>query len=182
MAFTFQIRDGLETDIADCLNLDAGYETEYVWQMSIQHGVGQHSVLFKQERLPRSIDVDYHVTESRLRSVIPAEQCFLVAVGKEEGQVIGYLTMRPDPNYAIAWVQDIVVDRPFRRHHIATRLFNIAMKWALEHNLTILTVETQTKNYPAVMFCQNIGLAFCGYNDHYFPNKDIAVFFSRTLR
>lgn len=182
MGFTFQIRDGLETDIAACLNLDTNYETEYVWQMSIQRGTNQHGVIFKQERLPRPIEVEYTMTAARLHSVLPPEQCFLVAVGKAEGEVIGYLTMRPDPNYRIAWIQDMVVDRPFRRQRIATRLFNIAMRWALEHNLTTLTVETQTKNYPALMFCQKIGLAFCGYNDHYFPNQDIAVFFSRTLR
>jgi hypothetical protein len=45
-----------------------------------------------------------------------------------------------------------------------------------------VTLETQTKNYPGILFSQANGMVFCGFNDRYFSNGDIAVFFSQTLR
>jgi hypothetical protein len=45
-----------------------------------------------------------------------------------------------------------------------------------------MTIEIQTKNYPGIIFCQQRGFAFCGFNDRLFPNQDIAVFFSQALR
>jgi hypothetical protein len=58
----------------------------------------------------------------------------------------------------------------------------VARKWAMEQNLVRITVETQTKNYPCIKLCQKAGLEFCGFNDQYFQNKDIALLFSQSLR
>lgn len=180
--FSFVIRDGLEADIPACLSLDNGYETDYVWQMSIQREADQHQVMFKTERLPRMLETTYPASETRLRLALPAEQCFLVAVGKDTLETLAYLTMWNDPIHKIGLVQDVVVSRPFRRRRIGMRLLRVAAQWAIEHGLLILTVETQTKNYPAILLCQRAGLTFCGFNDQYYPNQDIAVFFSQTLR
>jgi GNAT superfamily N-acetyltransferase len=181
-SFRFLIRDGLERDIAACLDLDTTYETAYVWQMSIQQDPGQSTVVFKTERLPRAMDVTYAVSGHRLRLALPKEQCFLVAIGRDEPEILGYLVMGYNAMMARAWVHDIVVSRPFRRRRIGTRLLNIARQWASEHDAWQLTVETQTKNYPAIQFCQSAGLGFCGFSDQYFQNQDIAVFFGQTLR
>jgi GNAT superfamily N-acetyltransferase len=181
-SFSFVIRDGLERDIPGCLSLDAGYETDFVWQMSIQHESGQHRVTFKTERLPREMSVDYPSSERRLRMALPSDHCFLVAVGRDEPETLGYLTLRQDPTHGIAWVHDIVVARIYRRRKIGTRLLKIARQWAVEHQLVQVIVETQTKNYPGISFCQKAGLTFCGYNDQYFQNQDIAVFFGQSLR
>jgi RimJ/RimL family protein N-acetyltransferase len=40
----------------------------------------------------------------------------------------------------------------------------------------------QSKNHPAIQLAHKLGFEFCGYNDHYFSNQDIALFFSRPLR
>jgi hypothetical protein len=52
--------------------------------------------------------------------------------------------------------------------------------WARKEKLRRLLVAVQTKNYPAIQFFIKSGFAFCGYNDRYYPNRDIALFF--TLR
>jgi hypothetical protein len=65
---------------------------------------------------------------------------------------------------------------------IGTALLRAARDWALETKLRRLIVETQTKNYPAIRFLQKRGLVFCGYNDLFYPNQDIAVFFGQMLR
>jgi GNAT superfamily N-acetyltransferase len=104
-----------------------------------------------------------------------------VAVGRDQPEVLGYLTMRTDYAYRLARVLDVVVARSYRNQRIATRLLNIARKWARERDLTQMTMEIQTKNYPGILFCQQRGFTFCGFNDRLFPNQDIAVFFSQSV-
>jgi GNAT superfamily N-acetyltransferase len=178
----FVIRDGLAGDISDCLMLDHSYETDFVWQMQISSEEGW-SIDFKTERLPRALQVIYPSSEERLRAGLASDQCFLVATTRDElPEVIGYLSMRSNRAYQIGQVQDIVVSHSYRRHQIGTRLTKVAALWAREHNLTSLMIETQTKNFPAIRFCEGTGFTFCGFNDHYFPNRDIAVFFSQSVR
>ncbi len=181
-SFGFLIRDGVESDLTSCLALDHSYATEYVWQMNVHEETGQWDISFKTERLPRLMEVVYPFDERRLRLSLPKDQCFLVATSRERPEVLGYLAMRSDPIYQIARVMDLVISRPYRQHRIATRLLTVARQWAREHGLVQLTMEIQTKNYPAIVFCQQRGLVFCGFNDQYFPSQDIAVFFSQTLR
>ena len=180
--FGFLIRDGLESDIGGCLAADHTYDTDYVWQMNIHEEAGQWEVHFKTDRLPRTMQATYPVDERRLRLALPSDQCFLVAVEREQPDVFGYLTMRNDSTYRVARVTDLVVARPYRNHRIATRLLNVARQWAREHELMQMTMEVQTKNHPGIMFCQQRGFTFCGFNDRLFPDQDIAVFFSQSLR
>jgi ribosomal protein S18 acetylase RimI-like enzyme len=53
------------------------------------------------------------------------------------------------------------------------------VQWARERNLSRLMLDLQTKNYPAISFVQKHGFQFCGYNERYYSNGDIALFFSR---
>lgn len=175
---SFLIRDGHPRDIPDCLLLDHSYETDFVWQMHISSDDGWR-IHFKPERLPRAVESFYETSDERLR----VAQCFLVATTRDpEPEIIGYLAMRVEPLYHIGQVQDMVVSRPYRRRQIATRLIKAAAMWAREQGLGSLIVETQTKNYPSIRFCEAAGFAFCGFNDRYFPNRDIAVFFSQSVR
>ncbi len=178
----FVIRDGIARDIPGCLQLDNSYETEYVWQMQVNNEDGRR-IDFKAERLPRALDVAAMVDENRLRASLTPDQCFLVATTRDaDPEIIGYLVMRSDPLYRIGLIQELVVSRPYRRKQIAARLVKVAARWARERDLTSLMIETQTKNYPGILFCEAVGFVFCGYNDRYFPNRDIAVFFSQSVR
>lgn len=183
MAISFQIRDAVAADIPHCLELDRTYETNFVWQMTVNEAGGGYGVAFRKERLPRTMEVDYPASEARMRLALKDGDCFLVATAKDDpAAYLGYLVMHRDPAHQIALVHELVVDRERRRQKVATRLLNVACRWADEHQLTQLMVETQTKNFPAITFVQGYGLAFCGYNDQYFRNQDIAVFFGQSLR
>lgn len=178
----FVIRDGVRNDIPACLALDHEYETEYVWQMRLQEDVDQRQIIFQTEKLPRKLETGWPFSERRLTLALPDAQCFLVAQSREEDrEILGYLTMRADPVYQIAQLQDLVISTPYRRRKIGTRLLTVARKWARERQFLRLTAEVQTRNYPAILFCQRSGLAFCGFNDQYFPHQDIAIFFSGSL-
>jgi ribosomal protein S18 acetylase RimI-like enzyme len=103
-------------------------------------------------------------------------------VAESGGLVMGYLIMRIDAGHGTGWVTDIGVGRQFRRQRLGTALLNEAYTRAQQHDLRRLTVETQSKNYPSILFCQKNGLAFCGFNDRYYPSHDIALFFGQTVR
>lgn len=182
MSTTLLIRDGLRSDIAACLELDHSYETDYVWQMRLQDSPEQRQIVFQRERLPRTLETEWPKSEHRLQLGLDKQQCFLVAEDRQAGEVLAYLTLRNDPVYHQASLQDLIVSRPFRRRKIGGRLLNVARNWARQQQLRRLMAELQTQNYPGIMFCQRAGLGFCGFNDHYFPNQDIAIFFSESLR
>jgi GNAT superfamily N-acetyltransferase len=74
------------------------------------------------------------------------------------------------------------VSRPYRRHKIGGSLLRTARNWARQQQLKRLMAELQTQNYPGILFCQRMGLAFSGFNDQYLPDRDIALFFSESLR
>lgn len=183
--FHLVIRDATAADIAPCLALAHAYTTEHIWQMTVQPEAAGWQVSFRTEHLPRSIEVPYPRDEKRLHLALPEDACFVVAEGRtadEANHILGYLTLRYDPVHGNALVQDVVVDRPVRRYKIGTRLLNVARQWASEHQAWQLLIETQTTNYPSIQFCQASGFQFCGFNDRYYANHDIAVFFSQSLR
>lgn len=178
----YLIRDGVENDLPICVQLDSSYETNFVWQMNIENETQLARVSFKTERLPRTMEVTYPVNAKRLKLALPSDHCFLVAVGQTSTDILAYLTMWRDEANNIAFIRDLIVHRPYRGQGIATKLLNIARRWARQRRIRQLIIETQTKNYPAIMFCQNAEFEFCGFNDQYFRNQDIAVFFGQTLR
>lgn len=178
----FVIRDGLKRDIPTCLSLDHHYETDHVWQMQIQQSPTQWHIKFNTERLPRTLRTEYQPSKARLERALPTDQCFLIAALQNEPDILGYLTMYSQPVEKYGLIQDIVVSEPFRRRRIGTRLLAVARQWAQEHTLNQLFIEMQTQNYPAMLFCQALGFTFCGFNDQYLPNQDIAIFFGMTIR
>ncbi len=179
----FVIRDGIESDIEACLALDHTYSTDHVWQVSIERDEPNfYRTTFRTERLPRTLEAAHPADERRLRLSLPTEQGFLVAASEENGEVFGYLTMRQEPAHRLAVVQDIIIDRIYRRNGIASRLLHIARRWARERELSRLMLEVHTRNYPAITFAQAFGLSFCGYNERYFGHQDIALFFGQPLR
>jgi ribosomal protein S18 acetylase RimI-like enzyme len=52
----------------------------------------------------------------------------------------------------------------------------------MQKNNRRIILEMQPKNYPAIKLTQKLGFELCGYNDHYYANQDIALFFSKWLR
>jgi ribosomal protein S18 acetylase RimI-like enzyme len=74
------------------------------------------------------------------------------------------------------------VDRDYRRRKIGTTLLKHARQWAKEQGLQGLALEATTKNYPALCLYEKLGFRFCGFNDHYYPNQDIALFFVQMIR
>jgi ribosomal protein S18 acetylase RimI-like enzyme len=168
-----------ETELSLCLDLDHSYTTDYVWQVDMREDGGDMAVRFRMVRLPRVMVVDYPRDRASLASSWEKRDCFLVAAADDI--VLGYVNMRVDAAHTKGWIQDLVVGKPFRRRRIGSALLEQAARWAKLRNIDHLTLEMQTKNHPGITFVQTQGFAFCGFNDHYYTNQDIAVFFGKTL-
>ena len=177
---TQTIRAGNPADYERCLVLDHTVSTEQVWQMSVEVIEGAHTVTFRPARLPRSTKVLYPRTGDTLYASWNGHASFLVA--EWETEVVGYINVRYETTLEAAWIADLVVDRAYRLKGIGTALYRAAREWAIGQDVRRIIVETQTKNFPAISFLQKRGLTLCGYNDLYYPNQDIALFFGQTLR
>lgn len=177
------IRDGVEADVPRCVALDHSYEAEYVYQIQINADEENGwSIVLRKERLPRSVEMAGMADPSRLKLAVPDAECFLVAQQRETGDILGYLAMQHDRRHRLGLIHDLVVDRPERRQQIGSRLFGAARIWAKEQQITRINVEIQSKNVQGVLFFEGLGFNFCGYNDRHFPNQDVALFFSTSLR
>ena len=106
----------------------------------------------------------------------------IAEVAEEAGQLKGYLNLVVAAVPDVGWVADLGVDRRYRRNGVGTVLLASAAHWARENHLTRLILETASKNYPAICFALKNGLVFCGYNDRYYPQQDVALFFGMTLK
>jgi GNAT superfamily N-acetyltransferase len=172
-----KIRPAELEDLEACLNLDHSYLSDHVWQMDVKEVKAAVTVNFRTVRLPRPVHVKYPRNRESLMAEWLRRDCFLVATVDPNQQnqaspIVGYLTMGE---------QEVMAPGQ-RRKGTATALLQAAKGWAREAGLRRLMVETQTKNHPALCFLERQGFSFCGYNDRYYDNQDIALFFSLDLR
>lgn len=172
------LRQPTPADYEACLALDHSVSSETVWQMNLQES-GEINLSFRPARMPRSIKVAYPRSGETLVQSWRQGAYFVVA--RAEDAVVGYANVGLDLSGASAWLRDLCVDGSQRLRGIGGVLLRASRQWAVEQQLNSLIVETQTKNSPAIQFLQARGFRFCGYNEYYYPSRDIALFFAQTL-
>lgn len=175
------IRDAVPGDLPACLALDHHYETDHVWQMHLHQDDG-YAIQFRSERLPRTLELNRAPAQAHLEAALAPERCFLAAANRNDGEVLGYLSMQRDPQAPIGHIVDFAVERAVRRCGIGSRLLHVASSWAKERQIVRMQLCIETTNHPAIAFATARGFAFCGFNDRYLPNRDIALYFSQAVR
>jgi ribosomal protein S18 acetylase RimI-like enzyme len=96
--------------------------------------------------------------------------------------VLGYAGLAVVPWQSTGWIPALAVAPHARRTGIGTQLLRTAIARAKADGLHSITLDLQTKNYPATLMCQARGLRFSGYADNYYGSHDIALFFAYRLR
>jgi ribosomal protein S18 acetylase RimI-like enzyme len=181
-----EIRPPTSADIPKLIDIEHDYISDYVWQMEFQQDTGQKpsdlmvEIIFRQLKLPRSVRVDYPRDPRSLANDWKERACLLVAAMK--GEVVGYTSVMLSIAVNTGWMTDLVVARRVRRQGIGSALVIAGQDWARHKRCLRMVIEMQPKNYPAICLAEKLGYGLCGYNDHYFPNNDIALFFSKNLR
>ncbi len=175
-----EIRPATSDDITTLMALEHNYASDYVWQMEIQRDEHKIGVIFREAKLPRSVQVIYPRNPNLLADEWTKRDGILIASTDEE--IVGYSCLMQNMAPKTTWVTDLAVVRRLRRQGIGTALVLASQEWALKKQSRRAILEMQPKNYPAISLAQKLGFELCGYNDHYYTNNDIALFFSKWLR
>jgi GNAT superfamily N-acetyltransferase len=175
-----KIRPVVSEDIPHLISLDHDYTSSYVWQMDFVVEEGQMGINFRHVRLPRSVKVDYPRPYKKLAENWDKRDGLLAALFEDE--IVGYCCLTLSIAPSTTWVADLAVTKKARRQGIASTLLLAGQEWAREHNSNRIVLEMQPKNFPAYCLSQKLGFDFCGYNDRYYANRDIALFFGKTFR
>jgi ribosomal protein S18 acetylase RimI-like enzyme len=175
------IRDGIPSDIDKCLQLNSRFHTEHVLQMTVQNSTDAKHITLRKQRLPRALNGQHPIDRTRLDAAIHNRHCFIVLEESASHTILGFVSMRIESAYRLAYLQDLVIDSAYRHQGLGRRLINVARLWANEHNLNRIILEVSTVNFPAINFAESQGFVYCGFNDQYLPNQDIALFYSLTL-
>ncbi|MGQ9599995.1 MAG: GNAT family N-acetyltransferase [Anaerolineae bacterium] len=174
------VRPATLADLNRCLSLDHTIVTDHVWQMKVQETDARLGVTFHTVRLPRQMRVEYPRNLEQLVEDWQRGDAFLAA--EVDGEVRGYVDVIACPWQRMAWILNLAVEPLYRRRGIGAALVLRARQWAWEQGFQVILAETTTKNYPALCFYRKMGFQFCGFNDHYYSNQDIALFFVQRLR
>jgi GNAT superfamily N-acetyltransferase len=176
-----QIRPAMAADIPALAALDHDYVSDHVWQMDIdQPEEGQVAISFRAVQLPRSVHVTYPRDPAALVKEWKERSGVLAAVFQTE--LVGYISLVQNMAPATSWVTDLVVMRRMRRQGIGSALVLAAREWARQQGSYRLVLEMQPKNYPAICLAAKLCFDLCGYNDRYYTNHDIALFFGKSVR
>ena len=175
-----EIRPAVETDIEKIVALDHSYTSENVLQMDLLNEAGQIGARFRDVRLPRFVRVEYPRSSNMLMKDWKERSGILIAALSKTP--VGYVILKEEVAPLTTWVTDLVVAPNLRRRGIGSALLLAAEDWAVAHGKTRrLVLEMQPKNYPAIRLAEKLGFDFCGYNDHYYANNDIALFYEKWV-
>ncbi|MFO3797965.1 MAG: GNAT family N-acetyltransferase [Anaerolineales bacterium] len=174
------IRPAIATDIPALINLDHSVQSEYVWQLEVRHEPLQIGIALRQVRLPRPIRVEYPRNIFALADEWHLKSAFWVIL--DETTPLGYLSLEADLALDLLRITDLVIAPPLRRRGLATRLLRTAQDWASEHRLPRLMWELPAKNHAAISLAQKHLFEFCGYNEAYYPSRDVTLFFYKVIR
>jgi ribosomal protein S18 acetylase RimI-like enzyme len=176
----FEIRPASTNDLPRLMALDHSSSSDYVWQLELRREPNQVTASFREVRLPRSVEVKYPRSPSALADEWMKHDAVLVAL--QEDEPIGYICLTEEHASAIAWVTDLVVALEWRRKGAGSALLAAGQAWASERKVRRLVLEVISKNQVGIHLAQKFGYEFCGYNDQYYPNQDVALFFGRALK
>ena len=174
------IRQAVSPDIEYLRNFDHCVKSDCVWQMSQSINEGQIQTVFNETHLPREMRVTYTRSPDTLEK--RWENYSLVLVACVDQAPVGYTSISSLLSPEMIWINDLVVDELWRRKGIAMSLFSSIRDWGLERNYSRISLEMSSKNFPAICLAKKLGFEFTGFNDNYFTNNDIALFFSRFLK
>jgi GNAT superfamily N-acetyltransferase len=176
---SIEIRPAVSTDLPRMMGMDHSVSSDYVWQLDLRRETGQVSATLREVRLPRPVPVAYPRNPYALADEWQFKDAVLIVT---DINVIGYICIVEQSAATVAWVTDLVIAPERRRQGLGSLLLNSAHDWAIQRGSRMLIFESQAKNQPAIRMAQKAGLEFCGYNDHYYANQDVALFFGRTLK
>jgi ribosomal protein S18 acetylase RimI-like enzyme len=174
----YEIRTTVSTDLARLAALDHTLDTDYVWQLDLHREAGQMELALREVHLPRTVRLEHPRTAQELPDTWHLRPMLSAMKGME---AVAYVRFTDEVVPHAVWITDVVVGKPYRGKGLARKLIGAAEAWGLQRGLHKAIIEVQSKNAPAIRMIQKLGFEFCGYNDQYYPTRDVALFLARSI-
>jgi len=174
-----EIRAVKQDDLSSMIELDHSYQTDHMLQIQMNNDESTPGASFRKVRLPRMSTIQYPRNEEDLIKSWQLSSSIFVGIIKNE--FVAYIGLEEIPSSFLVRVRDIVVSPDHRRLGIASGLILAAEKWAASRNFSMMIMEMQPKNNPAISLARKLGYAFSGFQNKYFPNQDMAIFFEKYI-
>lgn len=120
-------------------------------------------------------------TEEMLRQELESLNTSCIVAVDETRRVLGYasLTVVLDEGY----INNIAVDKPYRRQGLASDLLGVFLKFAKAQHLAFLTLEVRPNNLAAIALYEKFGFTQVGRRKNYYdrPVED-ALLMTRYFR
>jgi GNAT superfamily N-acetyltransferase len=155
--------------------LDVSFDTDAIFTVTTSQ------LGFTLAELP--VDPPLHKQYPIAWDTLPAATLALVA--ENDAQLLGVAALQFHEWNRSALITDLYVDRPARRHGVASGLLGELRSKAWNLGARCLRLETQTVNIPAIRFYTAQGFTCCGldialYDPREQPDE-AALFFTLTL-
>ena len=174
------IRQAVSPDIELLSHFDHTVKTECVWQMTQNAESGRIVTTFIENHLPREMRLTYPQSPDSLLERWKNYSSVLIACINTVP--VGYVTFTSTFASDMLWVKDLVVDELWRRKSVATTLIQAANSWGASRHFSRMSIEMSSKNFPGISLVKKSGFEFSGYDDTFYNNNDIALFFSRYIK
>jgi GNAT superfamily N-acetyltransferase len=175
-----KVRSAVSPDFSVLSAFDHSVKTETVWQLDRFFENGNESINFREIRLPRPIRIEYPYSSNTFLERSKLLSIVLLACMDEVP--VGYIGITTNHSISTCWIKELAVHERWRRRGFASVLMRAAHDWGIERDVHRISVEMSSKNYPAICLARKLGFAFCGFDEYYYPNNDIAIFFTKFFR
>ena len=186
-----RVRIAMDSDAGQCGEVDTKYITKDVWQLDTRQEDREIRIILRQIELPKPLSL---TAPQSVPQVVRPGVLWLVAEDIETvagdaanmpasvGQVTGYLVATRPHGGEIVYLTSLAVASAHRRQRLAVRLLEQARRWASLGSATEILADVSARNTPALRCLQRVGFRFCGYNDRLYPDGEVALFLSLSLR
>lgn len=174
-----EIRAVKQDDLTFMIEMDHSYKTDHMLQMQMNNDENNLGVSFRKVRLPRVSTIQYPRREEDL--IKSWENSSSIFVGIINNDFVAYIGMEEIPSSKLVRVRDFVVAPVYRRLGIASGLILAAEKWASSRKFSMMIMEMQPKNNPAISLARKLGYSFSGFQNRYFPSQEMAIFFEKHI-
>lgn len=174
-----EIRQVIQADLPEMIAIDHSYLTNHVLKMELFQEENSIRVDFHSSRLPREMTIHYPRNEEDL--LASWQKSTSILVGRIKGKLVSYIGIEEKRSSGIVKIKDLVVENSNRRLGIASGLLLATENWASKRNNSIVILEMQIKNDPMINLSRKLGYSFSGFQNCYFPNHDLALFFEKHI-
>ena len=167
-------------ELPQIAQMDLSFESDYVWKTQMLEGLDSFESSFQRIRLPKTIRVSFQAySTANMETLIQRREILAV---RYEGNVIGYARLEQDETVNRLVVKSGGIMPEYRNKGVGSVLLDRICEIAHYNRIRSLVCMVQAKNDPAIRFLMARGFVFCGYQEFFFRNMEIGLFFSKNIR